>query len=78
MEDVFDLATKCEIRFGSNHHIMVWLHAAERNTSEHHPKGLGRLGTRLLCKVCPMWMIKRNFHDILARCNAGARGGGGL
>jgi len=70
MDNVLDLATKCNMNFGSNRHIEAWLTAAERNASERHPKGLGRLGTRLLYKICPMWMIKRTFRDILARCNA--------
>jgi len=70
MDSILDLATHGNVNFGSNRHIEAWLNTAERNVSERHPKGLGRLGTRLLYKVCPMWMIKRTFRDILARCNA--------
>ena len=70
MDHILDLATEGKMNLGSNRHIEAWLNAAERNASERHPNGLGRLGTRLLYKVCPMWMIKRTFRDILARCNA--------
>ena len=68
MEDLYDLAIKHQVQFGSRKHLNVWARSlgchAERDWN-----GLGKLGSRLLRKVSPMWRLKKTINKILDRCN---------
>ena len=77
IEDLYDMAIENKVEFGSNEHFRVWASSLKCHTEwdSIHAKskplwdggGLGKLGSRHLRVVSPMWRVKVTIDEILDR-----------
>mmetsp|Transcript_86975 Transcript_86975/g.127184 ORF Transcript_86975/g.127184 Transcript_86975/m.127184 type:complete len:187 (-) Transcript_86975:655-1215(-) len=70
MTDLCELAANHAVAFGSDEHIKAWANVPECNPFEQDLNGLGKIGSRLLYKASPTWVVRHRILDILAQCNS--------
>jgi hypothetical protein len=67
MESLYAMAIEHQVEFGSRKHFKVWARSLKCK-AERGQGGLGKLGTRLLLEVSPLWRLKVTIDEILDRC----------